>query len=102
MPAGPERPYNKNRHLLITCREFVAGIRDFAESEGVRYDVLHSHYWLSGLAASDLRAAWDAPIVHMFHTLARAEEPGRADVRPSWNRSCASIAKARSCALPIG
>jgi D-inositol-3-phosphate glycosyltransferase len=35
----------------------------------VEYDVIHSHYWLSGLAASPLRRAWDAPIIQMFHTL---------------------------------
>jgi len=68
LPAGPEAPYNKNLtydHL----DEFVGGVRMFAEAEGSRYDVLHSHYWLSGLAARDLRAAWGTPIVHMFHTL---------------------------------
>jgi len=44
-------------------------VRAFARREGLHYDVIHSHYWLSGLAAIDLRTAWHAPIVHMFHTL---------------------------------
>ncbi len=31
--------------------------------------MIHSHYWLSGLVARELRAAWGSPIVQMFHTL---------------------------------
>ena len=68
LPAGPQVPYNKNL-IYDHLDEFVEGVRAFAEAEGSRYDVLHSHYWLSGLAAHDLRAAWGTPIVHMFHTL---------------------------------
>jgi D-inositol-3-phosphate glycosyltransferase len=68
LPAGPERPYDKNR-IVEHLPEFTDGVRAFAQREGLRYDVIHSHYWLSGLAALDLRHAWGAPIVQMFHTL---------------------------------
>lgn len=70
MPAGPQAPYDKNR-ILDHLLQFVEGVRGFACREGLRYDVIHSHYWLSGLAARDLRSAWGVPIVHMFHTLAQ-------------------------------
>ena len=69
LPAGPERPYNKNA-IYDHLPEFVGGIMDFAAREGIRYDILHSHYWLSGLAARDLRTGWGTPILQMFHTLA--------------------------------
>ena len=65
---GREAPYDKNR-IVDHLPEFVDGVLDFARREGLRYDVIHSHYWLSGLAARDLRRAWGAPIVQMFHTL---------------------------------
>lgn len=68
MPAGPETSYDKNR-ILDHLPEFTQGVLDFARREGLKYDVIHSHYWLSGLAARELRSAWNAPIVHMFHTL---------------------------------
>mgnify|MGYP000042621158 CR=1 FL=1 len=68
VPAGPEAPYDKNL-VADHLPEFVSGVRAFARREGVRYDVIHSHYWLSGLAALELRAAWRTPIVQMFHTL---------------------------------
>lgn len=69
VPAGPEAPYSK--HLLINhVDEFVQGIREFAQSEGIHYDLLHAHYWLSGLAARELQSSWPyAPVVQMFHTL---------------------------------
>ena len=68
VPAGPEAPYDKNR-VVDHLPQFVQGILDFARREGLTYDVIHSHYWLSGLAARHLRQAWGAPIVQMFHTL---------------------------------
>ena len=68
IPAGPEAPYDKNR-IADHLPEFTRGVLDFARREGLCYDVIHSHYWLSGLAAHDLARAWNAPIIHMFHTL---------------------------------
>ncbi|MCB0148329.1 MAG: glycosyltransferase, partial [Caldilineaceae bacterium] len=69
IPAGPERPLPVDETVQY-IGEFVDNILDFAAREGLRYDVIHSHYWQSGLAAEALRAAWPGtPIVHMFHTL---------------------------------
>jgi D-inositol-3-phosphate glycosyltransferase len=68
VPAGPESPIDKNL-IADHLPEFVQGVREFAQRDGVEYDIIHSHYWLSGLAARALRSTWDVPIVHMFHTL---------------------------------
>ncbi len=68
IPAGPEVPLPKEV-LASHLPEFVEGILAFAESKGLQYDLIHSHYWMSGLAARDLKAEWNVPIVHMFHTL---------------------------------
>lgn len=70
VPAGPEKPIavgSIEQHL----DEFVEGVLRFANEEGNHYDLIHSHYWLSGLVAERLREAWtqNLPIVHMFHTL---------------------------------
>lgn len=71
--AGPQEPRDKNS-LWQYLPEFATQVRAFAAAEGLTYDVLHSHYWLSALAARELRAAWSVPIVHMFHTLAAVKE----------------------------
>jgi len=69
VPAGPETPKAK-RELANYIPEFVEGIKQFAVEKGLHYDVIHSHYWMSGLAAESLSDAWGGtPIVHMFHTL---------------------------------
>lgn len=66
--AGPEVPVAK-RELANYIPEFVEGIKAFAAEKGIQYDLIHSHYWLSGLAAESLKQAWNVPVVHMFHTL---------------------------------
>ena len=68
VPAGPEEPMAKQQ-LASYLPEFVHGIRAFAESKGIQYDLIHSHYWMSGIAALQLKEAWKVPVVHMFHTL---------------------------------
>ncbi|MBI5946216.1 MAG: glycosyltransferase [Chloroflexi bacterium] len=69
VPAGPETPKAKSE-LTNYIPEFVEGIKQFAVEKGITYDVIHSHYWMSGLAAEALSDAWGGtPIVHMFHTL---------------------------------
>jgi D-inositol-3-phosphate glycosyltransferase len=49
----------------------VEWIQQFTAAKGLNYDLIHSHYWMSGVAAGKLKQAWDIPIVHMFHTLVR-------------------------------
>ena len=68
IPSGPEVPMPK-RELAEHIPEFVQGVKDFALSKGIQYDLIHSHYWMSGVAAIDLKIAWGVPIIHMFHTL---------------------------------
>jgi len=69
VPAGPEVPVPKEQ-LLEHVPQFIEGVRAFAETKQIRYDLIHSHYWLSGVAAESLAGAWDhVPIVQMFHTL---------------------------------
>ncbi len=69
IPAGPEHPMSK-QELAEYIPQFAEGIKDFAIDKGIQYDIIHSHYWMSGIAAASLSDAWaGAPIVHMFHTL---------------------------------
>jgi D-inositol-3-phosphate glycosyltransferase len=66
--AGPEVPLPK-QELAAYLPQFVQGIREFAQGKGIQYDLIHSHYWMSGVAALDLKAAWHTPVINMFHTL---------------------------------
>ena len=68
VPSGPEIPLPK-QELLAYLDDYVRGILEFSTNKDVQYDVIHSHYWTSGLAAGNLKQVWEAPIIHMFHTL---------------------------------
>ena len=68
VPSGPERPLPKDI-LYEHVPEFVGGIREYARANDRHYDLIHAHYWLSGVAARSLSAAWHVPFALMFHTL---------------------------------
>jgi D-inositol-3-phosphate glycosyltransferase len=68
VPAGPEVPLPK-KELANYLPDFAAGIQRFAEEKNLKYDLIHSHYWMSGIAALTLKANWSVPVVQMFHTL---------------------------------
>jgi D-inositol-3-phosphate glycosyltransferase len=82
IPAGPEVPLPK-QELAAHIATFAEQIIDFTAQKGLEYDLIHSHYWMSGLAAIRLREAWGVPFVHMFHTLGhmknRIAGPGEAE-----------------------
>ncbi len=68
LKAGPEEPlpkYSLFKHLP----EFTNGVMEFAGANGISYDLVHSHYWLSGWVGGRLKQEWSVPLVHMFHTL---------------------------------
>jgi len=69
IPAGPETLLPK-KELEGYIDSFVDNIVDFAEKKQIHYDLIFSHYWLSGLAALKLKKVWNIPVIHMFHTLA--------------------------------
>ena len=69
VPAGPEHPVSK-QEMANYIPQFVDGVNKFALEKNIKYDIIHSHYWMSGIAAAALSDLWaGTPIVHMFHTL---------------------------------
>ena len=49
--------------------DFFHGLEAFRGRAGVNYDLVYSHYWLSGCVGQRASAAWSAPHAVMFHTL---------------------------------
>jgi D-inositol-3-phosphate glycosyltransferase len=70
--AGPAEPVEKSEQLAFVG-DFVAGVRAFTTATRVRYDLVHSHYWQSGLAGKELSRIWEVPFVHSNHTLGRVK-----------------------------
>lgn len=81
VPAGPPRKIPKD-DLLPHMQEFACGLRrHFTESE---FDVVHSHFWMSGLTARLASSACGIPLVHTFHALGIVKKryQGAADTSP--------------------
>lgn len=76
--AGPLASMHKN-DLYRYVPVFAQHIEDFRREHALNYDILHSHYWLSGVAAMELAQRWDVPHVTMFHTLGRLKQLARPD-----------------------
>jgi D-inositol-3-phosphate glycosyltransferase len=70
--AGPPTPLPKE-DLPAFLEDFVAGVRAFAMGQRIRYDLLHSHYWQSGIAGEALARHWSVPLVHSHHTLGKVK-----------------------------
>jgi D-inositol-3-phosphate glycosyltransferase len=70
LPAGPEAPMARTE-IHAHLDEFVDGIDAWRLTRGGEYDLVHAHYWLSGVAALALRERWSVPVLQMFHTLGR-------------------------------
>jgi D-inositol-3-phosphate glycosyltransferase len=70
IPAGPQ-VFLPKEELTEYTKDFAQGILDFAEKKQIHYDLIHSHYWLSGIAGELLKNQWDVPMLQMFHTLGK-------------------------------
>jgi D-inositol-3-phosphate glycosyltransferase len=66
LPAGD----NLDKYELYQqTPEFAERIYDRAAAEGIRYDLMYSHYWLSGEVACLLRPQLAQSWAHIAHTL---------------------------------
>src|SRR4029079_15183162 len=78
--AGPFEGLDKY-DLPTQLYAFTAGVlRAEATHEPGYYDIVHSHYWLSGQVGWLARDRWAVPLVHTAHTLAAVKNAALADV----------------------
>jgi D-inositol-3-phosphate glycosyltransferase len=65
--AGGEETHKLE--LYSHLADFTRNLENFRKENGLRYDLIHSHYWLSGLVGERLQKLWDIPHLIGFHTL---------------------------------
>ena len=68
IPAGPETNLPKSQ-LATYTQELADGILAFSQRKNIHYDLIHAHYWMSGIAGAILKETWKVPMLQMFHTL---------------------------------
>ena len=78
--AGPLRKVPKEQLPYLDLASGVIEAQPFL-LDGA-FDVVHSHYWVSGAAGLAVARQWDLPLVHTMHTMARVKnlqlQPGQA------------------------
>ena len=80
--AGPYEGLDKEDLPGQLCA-FAAGMmRVAAHAPEGHYDLVHSHYWLSGQVGWLAADRWDVPLVHTMHTMARVKNLHRAEGDP--------------------
>jgi D-inositol-3-phosphate glycosyltransferase len=69
LKGGPESFIDRQK-LCGHLPEFAFHLERFILGEDTPYDIIYSHYWLSGLAGAWMKHRFDLPLVHTYHTLA--------------------------------
>ncbi|MFC1974277.1 glycosyltransferase [Chloroflexota bacterium] len=76
LEAGDEKQEIKE---LLYCHlpQFLCNLLRFTEENGLEYDLVHSHYWLSSWIGNTLKSRWQVPHVVTFHTLGEMKNRAR-------------------------
>ncbi|MFH1169335.1 MAG: glycosyltransferase [Chloroflexota bacterium] len=99
LKVGEHEPIDK-LSVYPLLPDFVRELEGFRQSHRLQYDVIYSHYWLSGLVGRQLGSRWGVPDLVMFHTLGAVKnalgigekEPGlRIDNERQLANSCRRV-----------
>jgi len=77
--AGPFEGLAKDDLPSQMCSFVRDVLRVEANHEPGYFDLIHSHYWLSGQVGTVLRERWGVPLVHSMHTMAKVKNAALAD-----------------------
>jgi D-inositol-3-phosphate glycosyltransferase len=79
LTAGPYEEMDRADLPGQLCAFLSEVLRTEAMYEPGRYDVIHSHYWLSGQVGWLAKERWGVPLVHTMHTMAKVKNRLLAD-----------------------
>jgi D-inositol-3-phosphate glycosyltransferase len=71
--AGPFEGLEKNDLPSQLCSFVRDVLRAEVEQDPGHFDLVHSHYWLSGQVGTVARERWNVPLVHTMHTMAKVK-----------------------------
>jgi D-inositol-3-phosphate glycosyltransferase len=77
--AGPFEGLGKTELPGQLCTFAREVLRAEAAHPLGHYDVVHSHYWLSGQVGALARDRWQVPLVHSMHTMAKVKNDALAE-----------------------
>ena len=107
IPSGP-MGYWPKMDVYEHLDEFTEKVAEYVADERLRYDLIHSHYWLSAEVARTLAPRWRVPRIQMFHTLGLVKREvmdedidGESDVRVTIERRAVRESAAVTAASEI-
>jgi D-inositol-3-phosphate glycosyltransferase len=78
LDGGPAAPVDR-RELYDFLPEFIENLEEFLIENQESYDVVYSHYWLSGLVGEWMKYRFGLPLVHTYHTLGFLKQRASAE-----------------------
>ena len=99
LPAGPPSLDKNGVYELLPI--FASQMRRFCIVNRLNYDLISTHYWLSGLVGMRLASEWAVPHVTSFHTMAEMKRRGRPEELEISQRDASESEIARSAASVI-
>lgn len=72
--SGGTRSTVSKRSLYAYLPQLFHDLESFKIKENIEYDILHSHYWLSGVLGAMARSAWDIPHLLTYHTIGAVKQ----------------------------
>ena len=64
--------------LFFHLDHYTEAMEAFCAEQRMRYDILHSNYWLSGVMGQKLQGRWQRPHVITFHTIGAVKDETRS------------------------
>ena len=83
--------------LFGHLHNYRQAIQTFTSVHGLRYQLIHSNYWLSAIIGDWLRTRWDCPHVITFHTLGKYKVVARENHREDQQRLIEEVRLLRCC-----
>lgn len=80
--AGPTKPI-PIAEMVQYVDDFAYGVERWIEESGMSFDLIHSHYWLSGRTGVRLKKLLGIPLANSFHTLGRVKDINRRSDEPA-------------------
>lgn len=92
---GGEESFFDRKEIHGFLPEFIDNIDKFIRKERLEYDLIYSHYWLSGQIGERIKNSFGLPLVHTYHTLGflkkRALGDGELKIRLDTERRIAQV-----------
>jgi D-inositol-3-phosphate glycosyltransferase len=79
--AGPEA-YVSRDEMMEFMPAFVDAFVDFQAKDGMNYQLIHTHYWMSGWVGMQLKEKFPVQLIHTYHSLGAVKYSSGVEMPP--------------------